>query len=161
MNLSQLHPDLMLPVKVVPLTQGKFAIVDPEDYEAVMTMGSWFTHREKHNWYAWVNKKGTVTKMHKFLTGYELVDHANRNGLDNRRVNLRDSTPALNCRNTRLHVNNKSGYPGVSFNKAREKWYASITRKGRTIGLGYHLSPEEANAARVAYIERTNWYAEA
>jgi hypothetical protein len=30
MTLSELHPKEMLPVRVIRLTQGRFAIIDPE-----------------------------------------------------------------------------------------------------------------------------------
>lgn len=46
-----------------------------------------------------VNEKVINPQFHKFLTKFELTDHKNRNTLDNRRCNLRDSTTFENMNN--------------------------------------------------------------
>ena len=43
------------------------------------------------------------------------MDHKNRNGLDNRKKNLRDGSGGVNENNQTLHNDNTSGINGVSF----------------------------------------------
>lgn len=148
----------MLPVKVIPLTQGKFAIVDSEDYEAVMAAGPWNAYKDGNNWYA---KKHIVIgrdekgwqvrrslRLHQFLTDFPMTDHINRNGLDNRRVNLRTATRELNASNRRMRKDNQSGYVGVSYYRRYGRWVAHS--KGVTIG--YYKTPEDAAEAREFFL---------
>jgi hypothetical protein len=44
---------------------------------------------------------------------YEEVDHINRDGLDNRSLNIRDGSGRVNPNNKRIQKNNKSGVKGV------------------------------------------------
>ena len=158
MTLSQQFPELMLPVKVIPLTQGKFVIVDPEDYETVMATGPWYAARNGRNWYAGKNvtigrddqgrRMRHSLKMHTLITGFSLVDHINRNGLDNRRLNLREATRSLNNRNRSLQSNNTSGWTGVQ--KSHNRWRAVINFQGKR-HLGCYDTPEEAYAAYLGF----------
>lgn len=162
MNLSEQHPDLMLPVKVIHLTQGKFSIVDPEDYDAVMAMGWWDAYKQGNNWYAKRHvveerdgkKVRRTLRMHKFITGFHITDHINRNGLDNRRVNLRNATAKMNAGNRRLRSDNTSGYPGVHLAPSG-KWVAQGRTGGKTVHIGQYATAEEANAARVEYMQES------
>lgn len=86
---------------------------------------------------------------------FELVDHINRNGLDNRLNNLRSTTAQLNMMNTSLKQTNTSGYKGVSFSKEQKAWRASIRMdKGCKKHLGYFTTPQEAGIAynKAAYL---------
>jgi len=74
----------------------------------------------------------------------------NRNGLDNRRANLRLATRSENLRNRAVHCNNTSGYRGVRWKPARRKWVANITLNGQQHHLGYHATPEAAHQAYCA-----------
>lgn len=122
-----------------------YALVDAEDL-AKVTSRVWYAHREGNNWYA-VSSKPTPVKMHQLiLPDVAIVDHVNRNGLDNRRVNLRRSSPVLNQANSRRRKDNKSGHRGVSWDKAREKWKASIKDSGVRKTLGRFTTREEAIA---------------
>ena len=46
-----------------------------------------------------------------------------------------------------ISKNNTSGVRGVSWSKARNKWYARMAYKGKTYSLGYHEDLSEAAAA--------------
>jgi hypothetical protein len=70
----------------------------------------------------------------------------NRNGLDNRRANLRFATRAQQVCNMRQRGSN-TGFRGVSFSKERNKFYASIQHNYRTIPLGRYSTAEEAARA--------------
>lgn len=56
----------------------------------------------------------------------EIVDHRNRNGLDNRRSNLRITTTSINNRNSNLRTDSTSGFRGVTLEKGKRykaEWY--------------------------------------
>lgn len=68
-----------------------------------------------------------------------VIDHINRNGLDNRLSNLREVTPSQNARNSSVAKNNKSGVTGVR--KHGDRWITHIS-------LGIYDTLEEAAAVR-------------
>jgi hypothetical protein len=72
------------------------------------------------------------------------VDHRNGVHDDNRISNLREATDGQNQHNRKVNANNKSGYPGVSWNKQSGKWVAQIAVDGRHIHRGYFDDDEEA-----------------
>lgn len=76
------------------------------------------------------------------------VDHQDGNGLNNRLSNLRATTNSGNMRNASLRHNNKSGYHGVIWNKARGKWVARIRQGGKYDTVYYGDDLESAIAAR-------------
>lgn len=78
-----------------------------------------------------------------------VVDHINRNSLDNRKENLRICTPIDNSRNKGLFSFNTSGFTGVSFNKNINKWTSIITFENKNITLGFFDSKEEALKERL------------
>ena len=86
----------------VELTQGKYAWVDPDEYERVMAAGPWCAYKgsRAQTWYAernvWVNGRRTTQRLHTFITGWPMVDHKDRNGLHNWRNNMREATQTLN-----------------------------------------------------------------
>ncbi len=126
---------------------GKVAFVDAADYEFV-SIFKWRAVRVTGGvWYAETRLRGNREFMHRLLLGCgprEQVDHRNGNGLDNRRLNLRPTTHALN-QATRRCVTGKSGFKGVM--KRGGKWRAYITDAGRFRSLGSFATPEEAARA--------------
>ena len=73
----------------------------------------------------------------------KLTDHKDCNKTNNRRSNLREATKSQNGMNSKS--NNKSGYKGVTWNKAMQKWQAQIQINGRSIHLGYYDYAEQAH----------------
>lgn len=91
--------------------------------------------------------------MHRLIAGAgpkHHVDHHNGNGLDNRRLNLRIATPGQNHANQgplRMRNGRTSQYKGVSLDRTRGQWQASIHVNGKTRGLGRHIDEEAAARA--------------
>src|ERR1051325_2102075 len=100
----------------VPLTKGKIAIIDDEDYARVV-QHRWFASLINGHWYAYhdfrqKNGKYKHVSMHGFILAAPRgthIDHINNDGLDNRKSNLRLATPAQNARNCAKYRNNSSG----------------------------------------------------
>ena len=145
----------------IPLTQGKYAIVDPEDYKKLAKY-KWYAKKCERRFYAerWGEKKqGSKTKgdlkMHREIMGDaegKVIDHINHNGLDNRKANLRFATTQQNTWNKRKQKGDYSSkYKGVHWVKSEKKWRAVITCNKKVIYIG-RFDDEEA-AAR-AYDEK-------
>lgn len=80
------------------------------------------------------------------------LDHINGNTLDDRIENLRDVSISINMRNRRKSSNNTTGYTGVYFHARTGKWNARIEVDGKVVSLKYHKTPEDANEARLQFI---------
>ena len=130
----------------IPLTQGLFALVDWDDFEAVMEH-KWCAHLGLSTSYAKARVNGLQVPLHRFIMAPGpglVVDHIDCDGLNNTRVNLRVCTQAENIRRKRPH--RRSGLPkGVSAQNGR--WRAFIRVEGKTIPLGSFKTPDEAAAA--------------
>lgn len=130
----------------IPLTQGFEAIVDAEDLPLVSGY-SWYTYNDprRSTQYAVTNVrlptgKRKTLRMHRLIMGADSkygVDHANGNGLDNRRSNLRLATQRQNSTNRRIHKNNRSGYKGVHWRSDNCRWRAAIGTPQGKITLGH------------------------
>ena len=139
--------------KRIPLTRGKYAIVDDKDYEW-LGQWRWYCDQDERMGYAvrgaTVNGKRTTLQMHRVILNLkkgEITDHINGNGLDNRRCNLRKCTPSQNMWNRRKPKNNTSGYIGVDWHKRDKKWQARICRDRKQKHLGCFDDIEEAARA--------------
>jgi len=77
-----------------------------------------------------------------------LVDHINRNGLDNRKANLRPATPSQNAWNRpKLKKRTGSRFKGVHFYKRDGIWQAAIKVNAHTKYLGrFHSEVQAARA---------------
>jgi len=125
--------------RLIPLTRGKFAIVDAEDYPR-LSQYTWFAEGTSRNCYAARKAGGKSIKMHREVMqapDHLVVDHIDHNGLHNRKQNLRLCTFAQNCRNTRRTAKSSSKYKGVCWNKRNRKWAAAIRFENKTYYLGY------------------------
>ncbi len=132
----------------IPLTKGKYAIVDAADFIWLRRF-RWHATCTRGRYYAATVINGKSISMHRLIMNPppgRVVDHIDGNGLNNRRENLRICTPAQNRYNTRPA--GKSPYVGVS--RAGRRWRAKIRHKGRDIWLGYFDTAIEAARARDA-----------
>ena len=136
-------------VAQIPLSAGKFALVDDEDYESLSQFIWSFNGREaaRRGQGALGEKHGKHIRMHRVLMNApsdKFVDHINGNPLDNRKANLRLCTNAENCRNKKLDVRNTSGFRGVSWYPRNGKWISAIKHAGGVKFLGYFDDKMEA-----------------
>lgn len=85
-----------------------------------------------------------------------VVDHINRNPLDNRRINLRVCTVDENNRNLSLRKNNSSGTMGVYYkpDKKNKPWVAQKYYRGAWLPIKLFKTKEEAIAHR-KYLDET------
>lgn len=125
---------------LIQLTQGKMALIDDEDFECVSKY-TWCAQNDRGIWYAATMTSGSLglkrrqIKMHQLIikpVSGLVIDHINRNGLDNRRCNLRLVTHSgnrLNQKAPSIRSDSTSGVTGVSFNKKSQKWMARIRYK--------------------------------
>ena len=129
-------------MKRIPLTQGKYAIVDNENYEW-LNQWKWCAHKNGNNYYA-VRSSSRKTgkksiKMHRLILGLQpndgkITDHHNTNALDNRRLNLRICTSSDNARNQKPRKGKR--YKGIYFHKYIKKWVARIFYQQYRLWLG-------------------------
>jgi len=138
----------------IPLTQGKVAIVDDEDYQRV-SEHKWCANKSRYLFYATrsaiCNGKKITLLMHRFILNLAygdktIVDHINQDSLDNRKSNLRIATTWLNSYNCKMQRHNTSGYRGVTKYK-NNRWEAYIKVGGEQKHCGYYSTPVEAALA--------------
>ncbi len=77
-----------------------------------------------------------------------LIDHSNRDQIDNRIIKLREATKSQNVMNGKLRIDNSSGHTGVYYSKRLGKWTAEIHAKKKRHRLGWFGSLDDAVAAR-------------
>jgi HNH endonuclease len=137
-------------IAYVPLTMGKFAIIDAHNVHLV----------ENHNWQCSTKGYAVRTerahgsairqiKMHRLILNSPNdmhVDHVSGEKLDNRIANLRLCTRSQNMANSKHRKNNTSGFKGVS-PRANGRWVAQIASGGVKMHIGVFDDPMSAHAA--------------
>ena len=132
------------PFRKIPLTKGKYAIVDPQDYDR-LSQYNWHAVIAPNTCYAARSQTckltGRTTKipMHRSIIPIPnnmLCDHINHIGLDNRSANLRPATAAQNSWNRKKQSGpTSSKYKGVH-KTISNTWSSKITVLGKRIHLG-------------------------
>lgn len=84
------------------------------------------------------------------------VNHIDGNKLNNNDWNLEWCTGRDNCNHKFKNKKITSKYPGVSFDKANNKWRANIQVKGIIKNLGRYLSEEDAHKAYQNHLKLIN-----
>lgn len=134
-------------MKKIPLTQGKFAIVDDADFEW-LNQWKWCYDRGYASRGIWSKETKKVKRqsMHRLIMGNldSFIDHINGDALDNRRVNLRPVTASQNAINRKTRSDNNTGQKGVRFRHQYNLWQARICKNGKRVSLGHFKTKEEA-----------------
>jgi hypothetical protein len=139
-------------MKELPLSRGRAAIVDADDYERCARF-KWTLPTTDGISYAvrtfWADGRSRTVPLHRFILGAPegvMVHHTDADGLNNRRANLRLCTNNQNQAASRDRGRAKSPFRGVY----REGWLweAVVYHQGKRICGGAYLWPERAALAR-------------
>jgi len=151
-------------MKEIELSQGKIAFVDDEDFD-YLNQFKWCAVKTKASygilWYAirntpWIKIDGiwrhSTIRMHRLILDVTdksiFVDHADKNGINNQKNNLRIcSNRSDNLANRNVSAGKTSKYLGVSFHKGTHKWRSRICRNGINHDLGYFINESDAALA--------------
>ena len=137
---------------------GLVAMVGDDDFDLV-NQYNWFTYKSTNTYYAitniYIDGIRKKIKMHRFIMNPEpgkLVDHKDRNGLNNQRSNLRLATNNQNAFNRDVHKDSSNEYKGVHLE--RKKFRARIKHKGKYLHLGnFNTAIEAAQAYNEAALK--------
>lgn len=137
----------------ISLSKGMVAIIDRADlplvdgkaWHAVESNGKFYAaHTDRIS-----PKKCRRIYMHRLLTGAApgvLIDHRNRNTLDNTRDNLRATTKSGNAANSKARAGKRlSQFRGVT--KSSNRWVAQITVANQHRVIGRYNDEKQAAAA--------------
>lgn len=128
----------------IPLTQGRFALVDEKNLEKVSKY-NWSLSKNGNKYYARRRKPGKRNKsiniyMHHDIIGKKyglVVDHINNNTLDNTEKNLRFVTKSINA----LNSNKSKCY---YYDKNKKKFVARISLYKKNIFTSYFKEEKDA-----------------
>lgn len=136
---------------LVKLTKGYFAKVDDSDLPLVSNY-KWCAAKIGGHTYAIGRINGKNTYMHRFILGVSDrkidIDHADRDGLNNTRKNLRIATRSQNSANSiGRHHKRSSKFKGVYFDSDSNRWRAEIVCENTRYKLGKFKLEEQAAVA--------------
>lgn len=140
----------------ISLTQGQVTVID--DVDADLATLRWYANKGKQRKTFYAQREirrpdggRKIERLHQVIAARMGIvgapDHIDRNGLNNRRDNLRSASGGQNNANQAVRADNTSGYKGVCWDKRREKWQANIRTNGKKRHLGYFDDPVEAAKA--------------
>lgn len=148
----------------IPLSQGKVAIIDDEDFPLVSQFKWCFrADTDRSGGYALRHIKidGKAKKMylHRLLMepeeGKEVI-FLNHDKLDCRRENLKVVSHEEARQHHRVRCDSKSGIKGVKYNPGFNTWSAYVYRHGHCYHIGTYATKEAAEAAYAAALKKEN-----
>ncbi len=128
----------------------RYTIVDPEDYQKLIMYNWLLCGSDSKNYYAVRFEGSNLVRMHRVVMNAPagtIVDHKDRDGLNNTKRNLRFATISQNNCNARRRKKCSSKYRGVCRYNQLNKWQALISYNHEKIHLGYFDSEEDAARA--------------
>lgn len=142
-------------IQEIPLTKGKVALIDQEDW-ALVAAYSWHAHESRSKWSSrWYARTSLLIQAgrRRKVSMQELimnppdgmeVDHLNGDGLDNRRSNLEVVTRSENLARQRVSPGRPkhSRFKNVSWEHG--KWVAYAREDQKKKHLGRFTSEDEA-----------------
>lgn len=130
-------------VRMIPLADGFYAYVDAKNYD---WLSQWSWHLAGGGYVA-RREKGKRVYMHRQIMRPPrnmVVDHIDGNRANNCEFNLRVCTQRENQRNQRKHINTRSRFKGVYYDKRCDRYYAQFWDGCRLNALGYFDDDTEA-----------------
>lgn len=148
-------------MKKIPLKQGKFAIVDDEDFEFITRLRPFAMKREKDGWVVAVNvfmaRESATLYAHHFLIApdkNQVILHKNTDPFDLRKENLLRAGYSIQVQKSRKKENCSSKYKGVYFykNKPSKKYFSYIKHPkmqgiNKRLNIGFFYTEKEAAKA--------------
>ena len=122
-------------MKTILLTTKGETFVDDSDYE-YLSQWKWYLS----GGYAYSSER---KKMHRVIMNAkdgEIVDHIDRNKLNNTRANLRIVDKEGNVHNQKKRANTKNNYKGTQYIKRLNLWQSRCRIYGNDYLLGYYKS---------------------
>jgi hypothetical protein len=135
-------------MREIPLTDGRTALVDDEDYEW-LSQWRWRLHAKGRGYVSRWDKSRRSVLMHRAIMNADkgvVISHHNGNTLDNRRANLYAETRSQAGSRQRVRTGGWSAYKGVAWDVTNGHWVARIKVQGKRIYLGSF--DNEVTAAR-------------
>lgn len=140
-------------MKELPI-RGGVALLDDEDFERI-AQRTWRVQRKRSGVSYAVSDERTDTKIVKYLMHREvlkfnfedgkMIDHIDRNGLNNQKQNLRLTSHVDNLQNHPGHVNKRrSKYKGLHWDGQRNKWRVRFRYNNVVYNLGRFDIEEDA-----------------
>lgn len=141
-----IEQDIIRTMKNIKLTQGKYAIVDDEEFERLSEYKWCAVKNHKTFRVQRAGRKGESSNvfMHQDVIGKKkgfVIDHINRNPLDNRKINLRHARPGQNNVNSPCRVKGKA--KGV-WQSPSGRWVAQMKKNGKMFYFGIWDTKKEA-----------------
>lgn len=145
------------------LTNNFNALIDECDFKGISKY-NWYAAKMGNTYYAIRKEKGKTIYMHRQILNVKdkniLVDHKDRNGLNNLRSNIRECVKTNNQQNSSSRIGSTSIYLGVSWHNHSRKWRARINVNKININLGsFNLETDAAEAYNNAAIMYFKEYA--
>lgn len=130
----------------------KETLIDTEDLSKVDEFpNTWYQRGDRYvvgmSGRKHARDKGITRNFHRIIMDCpddKVVDHINRNALDNRKSNLRIVTTSENNQNIPAQKNTISGIRGVTWDKHKDMWKAAARIDGKTKFLGLFTDINEA-----------------
>lgn len=134
------------------LTSNKIRIIDGDKIEVKLTKDQIMTtdykflntiekyrlfatknSDENSKYYVCIEVSGAMHKYHKFITGWAMVDHIDRNPMNNCLSNLREATHKLNNNNRTKSETSNAIELGVTYSAKDDAYKARIKQDGKEI----------------------------
>jgi len=130
-------------------------LVDDENYN-YLSKFNWYFNKGYAIRVTPKNQGAKIIKMHREILGAtdskKLVDHIDRNKLNNQRNNLRYVNSSTNSINSGIYKNNTSGCKNVYWHKNRKAWQVFTQRNRKIIYIGLFKNKNDAIKARQSFI---------
>ena len=124
----------------IKLQNNLKTLIDLEDLDKVSVMG-WYAKYDDHTKGYYVCGGSSGVRLHRLVMNTPanmIVDHINRDTLDNRKSNLSNTDNQGNMKNLSIRKDNRSGRKGVSYETGKRfkvEWYEEGKKKTKSFSI--------------------------